>query len=67
MTSTVIPAQPNWYVAEYVPGGECNGERWEEKLYLQAIVAWVIKVDEEKGLTRINDVVPVTVENIGST
>lgn len=68
----IVQAQPGWFVARFIPGGECEGIICPDYLALEPIIAWDIERKIESydpaakrlpGDTfRAVDVYPITLE-----
>jgi hypothetical protein len=60
-THTIIPAQPGWFVAMYIPGCKADHPRdsWDHHLRLTPIVAWDIAEWVHQIVLR--DVTPITI------
>jgi hypothetical protein len=62
-----IPAQPNWYVAVFIPAGSETGETWPPRFDLESIIAWKIenaRYHPRAGMAstdRIHHVSPITI------
>lgn len=66
---TIVPAQPDWYVAIFIPAGTDGDETWEPHFIFEPIIAWKIghrryhrNVVGKKTHDRLHEIEPLGLE-----
>jgi hypothetical protein len=65
---TIVPAQPNWFVAVFIPAGSEAGESWSARFVYDPIIAWEIGHDRYHASVRraaherCHHVEPITID-----